>query len=86
VLADGTFFRHDDLVALGLGQRDSWAMGHAPLTGEGGTLEALAALDAEVVLVHINNTNPMLLEDSAERSVVEGAGLVLSEDGMEFEL
>ena len=46
VLADGTFFRHDDLVALGLGERDSWAMGHAPLTGEGGTLEALAALDA----------------------------------------
>jgi pyrroloquinoline quinone biosynthesis protein B len=86
VLADGTFFRHDDLVALGLGQRDSWAMGHAPLTGEGGTLEALAALDAEVALVHINNTNPMLLEDSAERAQAEGAGLVISEDGMEFEL
>jgi len=86
VLADGTFFRHDDLVALGLGERDSWAMGHAPLTGEGGTLEALAALDAEVALVHINNTNPILLEDSAERSVAEDAGLVISEDGMEFEL
>jgi pyrroloquinoline quinone biosynthesis protein B len=86
VLADGTFFRHDDLVALGLGERDSWAMGHAPLTGEGGTLEALAALDAEVALVHINNTNPMLLEDSAERAQAEGAGLVISEDGMEFEL
>jgi pyrroloquinoline quinone biosynthesis protein B len=86
VLADGTFFRHDDLVALGLGERDSWAMGHAPLTGEGGTLEALAALDAEVALVHINNTNPMLLADSAERSLVEEAGLVISEDGMEFEL
>jgi pyrroloquinoline quinone biosynthesis protein B len=86
VLADGTFFRHDDLVALGLGERDSWAMGHAPLTGEGGTLEALAALDAEVALVHINNTNPILLADSAERSLVEEAGLVISEDGMEFEL
>ncbi|HXF30063.1 MAG TPA: pyrroloquinoline quinone biosynthesis protein PqqB [Solirubrobacterales bacterium] len=86
VLADGTFFRHDDLVALGLGERDSWAMGHAPLSGEGGTLEALAALEAEVALVHINNTNPILLEDSPERSMVEGAGLVISEDGMEFEL
>jgi pyrroloquinoline quinone biosynthesis protein B len=61
-------------------------MGHAPLTGEGGTLEALAALDATVALVHINNTNPMLLEDSAERAQAEGAGLVISEDGMEFEL
>jgi pyrroloquinoline quinone biosynthesis protein B len=86
VLADGTFFRHDDLVSLGLGERDSWAMGHAPLTGEGGTLEALAALDAEVALVHINNTNPILLADSPERSVVEEAGLVISEDGMEFDL
>jgi len=86
VLADGTFFRHDDLVSLGLGERDSWAMGHAPLTGEGGTLEALAKLDAQVALVHINNTNPILLEDSAERSLVEDAGLVVSEDGMEFEL
>lgn len=86
VLADGTFFRHDDLVALGLGERDSWAMGHAPLTGEGGTLEALAALDGRVALVHINNTNPMLLEDSAERSQVEERGLVISYDGMELEL
>jgi pyrroloquinoline quinone biosynthesis protein B len=86
VLADGTFFRHDDLVSLGLGERDSWAMGHAPLTGEGGTLEALAALDARTVLVHINNTNPILLEDSPERSEVEERGLVISFDGMEFDL
>jgi pyrroloquinoline quinone biosynthesis protein B len=86
VLADGTFFRHDDLVSLGLGERDSWAMGHAPLTGEGGTLEKLAALDARVALVHINNTNPMLLEDSAERREVEGRGLVVSYDGMEIDL
>ncbi len=86
VLADGTFFRHDDLVALGLGQRDSWAMGHAPLTGEGGTLDALGALDARTVLVHINNTNPILLEDSPERSEVEQRGLVISYDGMEIDL
>lgn len=86
VLADGTFFRHDDLVALGLGERDSWAMGHAPLTGEGGTLDALAALDARVALVHINNTNPMLVEDSPERREVEDRGLVISYDGMEIDV
>jgi pyrroloquinoline quinone biosynthesis protein B len=86
VLADGTFFRHDDLVALGLGERDSWAMGHAPLTGEGGTLEALAALDARVALVHINNTNPILLEESPERLEVEGRGLVVSYDGLEMDV
>src|SRR6201995_2916669 len=84
--AGGPFFRHDALVALGLGERDSWAMGHAPLTGEGGTLDALAALDARVALVHINNTNPILLEDSPERSEVEGRGLVVSYDGLELEL
>jgi len=86
VLADGTFFRRDDLVALGMGTRDSWAMGHAPLTGAGGTLDALAALDARVALVHINNTNPMLLEDSPERAEVEARGLVISYDGMEIDL
>lgn len=86
VLADGTFFRHDDLVALGLGKRDSWAMGHAPLTGEGGTLEALAALAARTVLVHINNTNPILVEGSPERAAVEERGIVISEDGMEFDV
>jgi pyrroloquinoline quinone biosynthesis protein B len=86
VLADGTFFRNDDLVALGLGERDSWAMGHAPLTGEGGTLEALAALDARTVLVHINNTNPILVDGSPERAVVEERGIVISTDGMEFEV
>jgi pyrroloquinoline quinone biosynthesis protein B len=86
VLADGTFFRHDDLVALGLGERDSWAMGHAPLSGEGGTLEALARLDGRTVLVHINNTNPILVEGSPERAQVEERGIVISEDGMEFEV
>jgi pyrroloquinoline quinone biosynthesis protein B len=86
VLADGTFFRHDDLVSLGMGTRDSWAMGHAPLTGEGGTLDALSALDAKVALVHINNTNPMLLEDSPERAEVEERGLVISYDGMEIDV
>jgi pyrroloquinoline quinone biosynthesis protein B len=86
VLADGTFFRHDDLVALGLGKRDSWAMGHAPLTGEGGTLEALAALDARTALVHINNTNPILVEGSPERVLVERAGWDIAEDGMEIAL
>jgi pyrroloquinoline quinone biosynthesis protein B len=86
VLADGTFFRHDDLVSLGLGERDSWAMGHAPLTGEGGTLDALAALDAKVALVHINNTNPILVEGSPERAEVEDRGLVISYDGMEIDL
>ena len=74
------------LWSLGLGERDSWAMGHAPLTGEGGTLDALAALDARVALVHINNTNPILLEDSPERAEVVRAGVEVAYDGLEVEL
>jgi pyrroloquinoline quinone biosynthesis protein B len=86
VLADGTFWRADDLTALNGGTRDSWAMGHAPLTGDGGTLETLGGLDARTVLVHINNTNPILVDDSAERAAVEAAGVVVSFDGMEVEV
>ena len=86
VLADGTFFRHDDLVSLGLG--DARLLGDGPRAADrrGGTLDALAALDARVALVHINNTNPILLEDSPERREVEGRGLVISYDGMEIDL
>jgi pyrroloquinoline quinone biosynthesis protein B len=62
-------------------------MGHVPLSGPGGTLQALAALERpRRVLVHINNTNPILLEDSPERAAVLRAGVEIAQDGMEFEL
>lgn len=86
VLADGTFWTEDELVALGLSSRDSWAMGHAPLTGAGGTLEALSALDARTILVHINNTNPVLLERSPQRALAEAHGVEVALDGLEVEL
>jgi pyrroloquinoline quinone biosynthesis protein B len=86
VLADGTFWRADDLVALGLGERDSFAMGHAPLTGQDGTLKVLGALGTRTILVHINNTNPLLLEGSEEREMAEGSGVEVGYDGMEVVL
>src|SRR2546430_2150211 len=59
----------------------------APLGGRGGSLELLPQLDAKrVVLVHLNNTNPILCRSSAERARVEAAGIVVGEDAMEFEL
>ena len=62
-------------------------MGHLPLSGADGTLEALARLERpRKVLVHINNTNPILLEDSPEREVVAGAGVEVAYDGLEIEL
>jgi pyrroloquinoline quinone biosynthesis protein B len=86
VLVDGTFWRADELVELGVAERDSWAMGHAPLSGAGGTLEVLAGLGPRTILVHINNTNPVLLEKSEERAQTEARGVEVGYDGMEFEL
>jgi pyrroloquinoline quinone biosynthesis protein B len=86
VLVDGTFWKNDELVSLGLATRDARAMGHAPLAGSGGTLARLATLQPRTILVHINNTNPILLDDSKERATVEANGLEVAYDGMEIEL
>jgi pyrroloquinoline quinone biosynthesis protein B len=87
VLVDGTFWRDDELAHLGISDRSASQMGHVPLSGPGGTLEALAALDRpRAILVHINNTNPVLLERSPERDAVLRAGVEVAEDGLEIEL
>jgi len=86
VLVDGTFWRPDELVTLGLGERDAWAMGHAPLSGADGTLQTLAGLEARTILIHINNTNPLLVEDSEERAEAEGCGVEVGYDGLEVVL
>jgi pyrroloquinoline quinone biosynthesis protein B len=87
VLVDGTFWRDDELARLGISTRSARDMGHLPLSGPGGTLEALAALERpRKALVHINNTNPILLEDSAERAEVVRAGAEVAYDGLEVEL
>ena len=87
MLVDGTFWRDDELGRLGISARSAQDMGHAPLVGPGGTLAALARLERpRKVLVHINNTNPILLEDSPERAEVERAGVEVAYDGLEVEL
>ncbi|HET9736507.1 MAG TPA: pyrroloquinoline quinone biosynthesis protein PqqB [Solirubrobacteraceae bacterium] len=87
VLVDGTFWYDDDLARLGISDRTARDMGHTPLAGPGGTLELLAGLDRpRKVLVHINNTNPILLEDSPEREQVVRAGVEVAYDGLEVDL
>ena len=87
VLVDGTFWRDDELAALGISARSARDMGHLPLSGPGGTLEALAQLERpRKALVHINNTNPILLDDSPERAAVARAGVEVAYDGLEVEL
>jgi pyrroloquinoline quinone biosynthesis protein B len=87
VLVDGTFWRDDELPRLGISDRSARGMGHVPLSGPGGTLVVLAGLERpRKALVHINNTNPILLEDSPEREEVVRAGVEVAYDGLEVEL
>jgi pyrroloquinoline quinone biosynthesis protein B len=87
VLVDGTFWQDDELARLGISARSAGDMGHVPLSGPGGTLDALARLGRpRVAFVHINNTNPILLEDSPEREAVLRAGIEVAYDGLEIEL
>lgn len=83
VLFDGTFWSDRELVDLGISDRTSLQMGHMPIGGPGGSLEQLAGLTwGDRIFVHINNTNPILLEDSVERREAEAAGFQVGFDGM----
>jgi pyrroloquinoline quinone biosynthesis protein B len=86
VLFDGTLFVDDEMIRTGTGTKTGRRMGHMPLAGEHGTLAALAGLPCRRILTHINNTNPILIEDSPERREVEAAGFEVAEDGMEIVL
>jgi pyrroloquinoline quinone biosynthesis protein B len=86
VLVDGTFWEPDELVALGVGSRGAADMGHLPLSSPAGTLPWLGSLRARTILVHLNNTNPVLLEDSPERAQVVAAGVEVGYDGLEVDL
>ena len=87
VLFDGTFWTDDELTSLGIGDRRAREMDHQPISGPTGTLSRLASLSRpRKVYTHINNTNPILLEDSPERTIIERAGLTVGADGMSFSL
>lgn len=84
---DGTTFTDDEMVALGLSTKTAWRMGHVAMSGEKGSIARLAACGiARKIYVHINNTNPVLVEGSEERSRVERAGWDVGFDGMEVSL
>ena len=86
VLFDGTLFTDDEMLRTGTGEKTGRRMGHIPIVGEGGSLEALQGLAARRIFIHINNTNPILIAGSAERAKVEAAGWQVAEDGMEIAL
>jgi pyrroloquinoline quinone biosynthesis protein B len=68
------------------GTKTGRRMGHMPIDGADGTLAALANLKARKIYIHINNTNPVLIDGSVERRKVEAAGWQVAEDGMEIVL
>ncbi len=86
VLFDGTLFTDDEMIRMQTGQKTGRRMGHMQIDGDSGSLHALAGLSARRIFVHINNTNPVLIDGSAERRKVENAGWQLAEDGMEIVL
>lgn len=87
LLVDGTTWHDDELIRLGLAAKTAHDMGHLHVGGPGGSLEALARLGLpRVVYVHVNNTNPILLDDSDERAEVEKAGFEVATDGLELEV
>jgi len=87
LLIDGTFWTDDEMIRLGASRKRGHDMGHLALSGERGTLSYLRRLpDARKVLIHINNTNPILDENSPERREVERAGVEVAFDGMEIVL
>lgn len=86
VLFDGTLFTDDEMIRTDTGVKTGRRMGHMPIEGDGGTLLSLARLRARKIFIHINNTNPILIEDSPERRRVTAAGWDVAYDGMEIVL
>lgn len=87
VLFDGTFWSDDEPLHIPGVSRTARQMGHLPLSGPGGSLERCAALHrSQKIFIHINNTNPILDEESAEHRMVREAGWEVARDGMEITL
>jgi pyrroloquinoline quinone biosynthesis protein B len=86
ILFDGTLFTDDEMIRSRTGTKTGRRMGHMPIDGDGGTLEALADVRAQRIFVHVNNTNPILVDGSLERLRITAAGWTVAEDGQEIVL
>ena len=86
VLVDGTFWQHDEMERAGISKKRALEMGHLPQSGPEGMMEQLADTAVRKILIHINNTNPILDEDSPERQTLASAGIEVAYDGLEISL
>ncbi|HKV53106.1 MAG TPA: pyrroloquinoline quinone biosynthesis protein PqqB [Candidatus Binataceae bacterium] len=87
LLVDGSFWTDDEMIRLGVGRKHAHEMGHLALAGDHGMISWLGRLPrARRILIHINNTNPILDEDSPEHRELERAGIEVAYDGMEISI
>jgi pyrroloquinoline quinone biosynthesis protein B len=87
VFFDGTLWQNNEMIELGIGQKTGARMGHMNISGADGTIAAFADLDVKrKVFIHVNTTNPVLDEGSAERAEIKAKGWDVAEDGMRIEL
>lgn len=87
VFFDGTLWRDDEMIVQGVGKKTGRRMGHISCSGPEGSMAAFEAFGVtRKVFIHINNTNPLLLPDSAERAEAEARGWEVAYDGMEISL
>jgi pyrroloquinoline quinone biosynthesis protein B len=87
LLVDGTCWDDDELIRLGASGKTAREMGHLPISGPGGSLEQLSPLPIDrKIYIHINNTNPILLEDAPERRTLEQHGMEVAVDGLELQI
>jgi pyrroloquinoline quinone biosynthesis protein B len=87
VFFDATLWSDDEMLLSGAGTKTGQRMGHMSVSGPDGVIAAFEAIAVNrKILVHINNTNPILLEDSPERSIVRDSGWLVGEDGMRVSL
>jgi pyrroloquinoline quinone biosynthesis protein B len=87
VFFDGTLWRNNEMIELGIGQKTGARMGHMNISGEDGTVAAFADLEVRrKVFIHVNTTNPVLDEGSPERAEIIAQGWDVAEDGMRIVL
>lgn len=87
LLVDGTFWTDDEMCQQNISHKKAREIGHLPQSGSGGMIETLAHVkQARKILIHINNTNPILNENSTERQLLNEAGIDVAYDGLEIDL
>jgi pyrroloquinoline quinone biosynthesis protein B len=87
ILVDGTVWTNDEMSRHGISDKLASEMGHLDQSSKGGIMETLSALEKpRKILIHINNTNPILDEDSAERKQLNDLGIEVSYDGMDIHI